>query len=77
MDPSQHERHPGRLWWILAGLTIVWGFNWTAMKVAISEIAPFTFRTLCLGVGSGLLFAFLRASGQPLAIRAVSGSGSS
>ena len=38
------------------------------MKVAISDIAPFTFRTLCLGLGSGVLFAFLRASGQPLAI---------
>ena len=64
--PQEHL--PSRLWWILGLLTVVWGFNWTAMKVAISEIAPFTFRTLCLGAGSGLLFAFLRASGQPLAI---------
>jgi drug/metabolite transporter (DMT)-like permease len=68
MDNDQQEHLPARLWWVLAGLTVVWGFNWTAMKVAISEIAPFTFRTLCLGVGSGLLFAFLRASGQPLSI---------
>jgi drug/metabolite transporter (DMT)-like permease len=68
MSNSQQEHVPVHLWWILAGLTVVWGFNWTAMKVAISDIAPFTFRTICLGVGSGLLFAFLRASGQPLAI---------
>jgi drug/metabolite transporter (DMT)-like permease len=53
---------------VLAGLTLVWGFNWTAMKVAIAEVTPFTFRTLCLGLGSGVLFAFLRASGQPLAV---------
>ncbi|HUN69176.1 MAG TPA: DMT family transporter [Burkholderiales bacterium] len=59
---------PVRLWWVLAGLALVWGCNWTAMKVAIAEIAPFTFRTLCLGAGSGILFAVLRASGQPLAI---------
>lgn len=65
--PSQ-EHLPARLWWVLAGLTLVWGFNWTAMKVAVAEIAPFTFRTLCLGLGSGVLFGFLRASGQPLAI---------
>jgi drug/metabolite transporter (DMT)-like permease len=66
---SQQQEHlPARLWWVLAGLTLVWGFNWTAMKVAIADIAPFTFRTLCLGLGSGVLFAFLRASGQPLAI---------
>jgi len=68
MTLKQQEHLPARLWWVLAGLTVVWGFNWTAMKVAISEIAPFTFRTLCLGLGSGVLFAFLRASGQPLAI---------
>jgi len=59
---------PRHLWWVLAGITLVWGFNWTAMKVAISEVAPFTFRTLCLAVGSGVLFTVLRATGQPLAI---------
>src|SRR5258706_4194926 len=68
MDGRQHEHLPARLWWVLAGLTLVWGFNWTAMKVAIADIAPFTFRTLCLGLGSGVLFAFLRAGGQPLAV---------
>jgi drug/metabolite transporter (DMT)-like permease len=56
------------LWWVLAGLALIWGCNWTAMKVAISEIAPFTFRTLCLGAGSAILFAVLGATGQPLAI---------
>ena len=68
MEKGSQEHLPARLWWVLAGLTVVWGFNWTAMKVAIADIAPFTFRTLCLGLGSGVLFAFLRASGQPLAI---------
>jgi len=69
MDEGRQEQHlPFRLWWVLVGLTLVWGFNWTAMKVAISDIAPFTFRTLCLGLGSGVLFAALRSSGQPLAI---------
>jgi len=68
MNQRQQEHLPARLWWVLAGLTVVWGFNWTAMKVAIADIAPFTFRTLCLGLGSGVLFAFLRSSGQPLAI---------
>ena len=66
--PEHHEHLPAKLWWVLAGLTLVWGFNWTALKVAITDIAPFTFRTFCLGAGSGLLFAFLRAGGQPLSI---------
>jgi drug/metabolite transporter (DMT)-like permease len=66
---SGHPEHlPRSLWWVLIGITLVWGFNWTAMKVAISEVAPFTFRTFCLAAGSGVLFAALRASGQPLAI---------
>jgi drug/metabolite transporter (DMT)-like permease len=59
---------PARLWGVLAGLTFAWGFNWTAMKVALSEIPPWTFRTLCLGLGSAVLFAVLRAGGQPLAV---------
>lgn len=62
------EHLPRRLWWLLVGLTLVWGFNWTAMKVALSEVAPWTFRTLCLGAGSTVLFAVMRAGGQPLAV---------
>src|SRR4051812_24212691 len=59
---------PRRLWWVLAGLTLAWGFNWTAMKVVLSEVPPWTFRTLCLGLGSAVLFAALRAGGQRLAV---------
>jgi drug/metabolite transporter (DMT)-like permease len=68
MKQQDPEHLPARLWWVLAGLTFVWGFNWTAMKVAISEVGPFTFRSFCLGIGSALLFAFLRGGGQGLAI---------
>jgi len=62
------EHLPKRLWWLLIGLTLVWGFNWTAMKVALSEVAPWTFRTICLGAGSAVLFGVMRAGGQPLAV---------
>jgi len=53
---------------VLAALTFAWGFNWTALKVALTEVAPWTFRSLCLGLGSAVLFAALRAGGQPLAV---------
>jgi drug/metabolite transporter (DMT)-like permease len=66
--PEHREHLPRRLWWILAGLTLVWGFNWTAMKVAIGEVAPLTFRSICLAAGSGVLFACLRLAGQPLRV---------
>jgi drug/metabolite transporter (DMT)-like permease len=65
---AQPDHLPRRLWWVLAGLTLAWGFNWTAMKVALSEVPPWTFRTLCLVLGSSVLFMVLRAGGQSLAV---------
>ena len=66
---SEEPDHlPRRLWWVLAALTLAWGFNWTALKVALTEVPPWTFRSLCLGLGSAVLFAALRAGGQPLAV---------
>ena len=59
---------PARLWWVLAGLTFAWGFNWTAMKLAVSEVPPFTFRSMCLGIGSAVLFTVMKASGHSLAV---------
>ena len=59
---------PQRLWWVLAALTLAWGFNWTALKVALSEVPPWTFRSLCLGLGAAVLFLALRAGGQRLAV---------
>jgi drug/metabolite transporter (DMT)-like permease len=38
------------------------------MKVALSEVTPWTFRALCLGLGSAVLFAALRAAGQSLTV---------
>ena len=65
---GEPDHLPRRLWWVLAGLTLAWGFNWTALKVALSEVPPWTFRSLCLGLGSAVLFAALRAGGQRLAL---------
>ena len=46
MNPTNQQQIPRSLWWTLAGLTFAWGFNWTAMKVALAEFTPWTFRTL-------------------------------
>ena len=67
MSAASHDHLPQRLWWVLAGLTLVWGFNWTAMKVALSQVSPWTFRMLCLELGGLVLIAALRAGGQRLA----------
>ena len=65
---AEPDHLPQRLWWLLAALTLVWGFNWTAMKVALSGVPPWTFRTLCLGLGSAFLFLALKAAGHSLAV---------
>jgi drug/metabolite transporter (DMT)-like permease len=65
---AEPDHLPRRLWWVLAALTFAWGFNWTAMKVALGEVPPWTFRSFCLGLGSAVLFAALRAGGQRLAV---------
>jgi drug/metabolite transporter (DMT)-like permease len=65
---GEPDHLPRRLWWVLAALTFAWGFNWTALKVALGEVPPWTFRSLCLGLGSAVLFAALRAGGQALAV---------
>lgn len=66
MSAPSSEHVPARLWGVLAGLTLAWGFNWTAMKLALNEVSPFTFRVLCLGLGGGILMLVMRASGQSL-----------
>jgi drug/metabolite transporter (DMT)-like permease len=65
---TEPDHLPRRLWWVLAALTFAWGFNWTAMKVALGEVPPWTFRSFCLGLGSAVLFAALRAGGQRLEV---------
>jgi drug/metabolite transporter (DMT)-like permease len=63
---AEPDHLPQRLWWVLASLTLAWGFNWTAMKVALAQVPPWTFRSLCLGLGAAVLFTALRAGGQRL-----------
>ncbi|MBK8063831.1 MAG: EamA family transporter [Betaproteobacteria bacterium] len=55
-------------WWMLAGLTFAWGFNWTAIKVALEDFTPWIFRSLCLSFGALLLFAIARLSRQSLRV---------
>lgn len=66
MAPPERIPLSGILW--LGALTILWGSNWPAMKAALSEIDPWTFRTVCLVTGGAGLLAIARAGGHTLAI---------
>jgi drug/metabolite transporter (DMT)-like permease len=53
---------------LLGALTVFWGLNWPAMKFALSEIPPWTFRMLCLVFGSVGFFVLVKVNGVSLAV---------
>ncbi len=62
------ESLPAAGFLLLAGITLIWGANWPAMKLALGEIPVWTFRTLCLvGGGCGLLL-LARLGGHSLRV---------
>ena len=53
---------------LLAGLTLFWGGNWPAMKVALGEIPVWPFRSVCLIVGGSALLALVKLSGRSIRV---------
>ena len=53
---------------LLGALTFFWGANWPFMKIALSEIPVWWFRTICLFVGGSSLMLIARLSGQSLLV---------
>lgn len=56
---------------LLAGLTLFWGVNWPAMKIAFTELPVWWFRAGCLWFGGLGLIAIARLSGLSLRVPAV------
>lgn len=42
---------------LLASVSLLWGVNWPAMKMALAAFDPWTFRFACLAVGGATLLA--------------------
>jgi drug/metabolite transporter (DMT)-like permease len=53
---------------LLAGLSIFWGLSWPIMKIALGEILPWTFRTVCLFLGGLGILGLAKANGSKLTI---------
>src|SRR5215471_2026923 len=53
---------------LLAGLTLVWGTNWTMFHVALSELPVLTFRTGSLTVAVIVLFAIMKVRRESFAV---------
>lgn len=59
---------PRSLYSMLAALTLIWGFNWTVLKVVITEVPPWFFRSLCFLAAFAGLLAIARARGLPIRV---------
>ncbi len=65
---GRSERLPPEGFLLIAGITLFWGVNWPAMKVAFGEIPVWTFRSLCLVVGGVGLLGLAKLGGRSLRI---------
>ena len=59
---------------MIALLAVLWGSNWPAMKLALTEIPPWTFRSIGLITGGVGLLAIARVAGHSVAIPRQSGA---
>ena len=53
---------------MLAALTLGWGFNWPMIKLALSELPVFSFRSVCLAGGAAGLYAIAAYARLPLRV---------
>jgi drug/metabolite transporter (DMT)-like permease len=53
---------------LVVGLSLLWGINWPMLKIGLSEIPPFTFRALMLGLGGPCLLAAVAARGTDIRV---------
>ena len=49
-------------------LGLCWGFNWSAARLALDEIPPWTLRAVAFWLAAGLLFATLLVRGAKLSV---------
>lgn len=49
---------------LIVAVALAWGLNWPAMKVALGEFPPLTFRILTIAIASGLLLTLSAARGE-------------
>ena len=68
MNPRERQGFPASILWVLAALTLGWGFNWPMIKLALTELPVFSFRSVCLLGGAAGLFAIAAFARLPLRV---------
>jgi drug/metabolite transporter (DMT)-like permease len=59
---------PPRALLLLGVLTLVWGFNWIIVAVALRDFGPWSFRAISLGIAVITMFVISRMRGESLAV---------
>lgn len=53
---------------LLVALSFCWGLSWTAMRVALDEVSPWSMRLIGYSIGAVTLLVLLKPQGRSLAI---------
>jgi drug/metabolite transporter (DMT)-like permease len=53
---------------LLVALSFCWGLSWTAMRVALDEVSPWSMRLIGYSIGAVTLLLLIKAQGRSLAI---------
>ena len=53
---------------LLVALSFCWGLSWTAMRMALDEVSPWSMRLIGYSIGAAMLLILLKAQGRSLAI---------
>ena len=49
-------------------LSFCWGLSWTAMRIALDEVSPWSMRLIGYSIGAATLLVLIKAQGRSLAI---------
>jgi drug/metabolite transporter (DMT)-like permease len=53
---------------LLVALSFCWGLSWTAMRIALDEVSPWSLRLIGYSIGAAVLLVLIKAQGRSLAI---------
>ena len=53
---------------LIAAISVLWGLNWPMMKVAVGELSPWTFRTVCVVISGLGLMGLAGLAGERIAL---------
>jgi drug/metabolite transporter (DMT)-like permease len=53
---------------LLLALSFCWGLSWSAMRIALDEVSPWSMRLIGYSIGAATLLVLIKAQGRSLAI---------